>query len=119
MAGSSSFRAFGMRRRIGFTTISSAPHPKDRSAPLFQLVTIPFRSFVTMASSDESIMADKKCSALSNPGGSLLEEVIVSYAADNHGIALSNRFGRPFGAERTRSEEPSFSGEAKSGLKRL
>ena len=37
--------------------ISSERYPKMRSAAAFQLVIIPFRSFETMASSDDSTMA--------------------------------------------------------------
>ena len=42
--------------------ISSAEYPKVRSAPLFQLMTMLWRSLLTMASSEESTIAVKSSS---------------------------------------------------------
>src|SRR5580658_7800805 len=50
---------------IGCPTISAAVYPNKRSAPLFQLVTMPLRSLLMMASSDESMIALSKNDAAS------------------------------------------------------
>src|ERR1700759_3283045 len=46
-----------MIRRIDVPIISAAEWPNNRSAAGFQLVTVPFRSLLMMASSDDSTIA--------------------------------------------------------------
>ena len=50
---------------IDVPIISSAVYPKMRSAPEFQLVTIRFKSFPTIASSDEATRAAKRLAVIS------------------------------------------------------
>ena len=42
---------------IGLPIVSAAVYPNRRSAPSFQLVMMPLRSLLMMASSDESTIA--------------------------------------------------------------
>src|SRR4029453_12922101 len=60
---SSSRRSGGRILMIDWPIISSAEYPKIRSAALFQLMTILRRFLLTMASSEESIMAPYNTSA--------------------------------------------------------
>ncbi len=46
--------------KIDLPIISSAVYPKIRSADRFQDRTIPFRSLLTIASSDDSTIADRR-----------------------------------------------------------
>src|SRR5215475_13495202 len=50
--------------RMDVPIISFAVYPKRRSAPLFQLVTVPLRSLLTMASSELSTMDARRRAAL-------------------------------------------------------
>src|ERR1051326_2039429 len=58
-----------MRVVIDRPMISFAFQPNMRSAALFQLVTIPLRSLLTMASSEDSTMAASRSSARSAVAG--------------------------------------------------
>src|ERR1051325_4256505 len=54
---SSDSRSAGITIVIDLPTASSAVYPNRSSAPLFQDVMMPFRSLLTIASSDDSTMA--------------------------------------------------------------
>jgi hypothetical protein len=56
-SSSSDCRSAGMIMRIDWPTASAGVYPKIRSAPRFQVRMIPFRSLLTMASSEEATMA--------------------------------------------------------------
>ncbi len=56
---SSCSRSGGINRVMDWPTISSAGYPKIRSAPSFQLVTMPHKSLPIMASSENSTIAAK------------------------------------------------------------
>ena len=57
--GSSSRRSGGKITSIGLPIISAAVYPKIRSAAGFQLRTMPLRSLLTIASSEDSMIAWK------------------------------------------------------------
>ena len=57
MGGSSSKRSGGINIVTGCPRTSSAVYPKMRSAPLFQLMTMPSRVLPMIASSEDSTMA--------------------------------------------------------------
>jgi len=57
---------------VYFEFPGSAVNPKTRSAPKFQSVMIPFKSFATIASSDESVLLCRRFVRLSS--GSLAEK---------------------------------------------
>ena len=50
-------RLSGTSRETGLPQISSALYPRSRSAPGFHVVSVPYRSIDTMASSDDDTMA--------------------------------------------------------------
>src|ERR1700722_2614864 len=58
-------RSAGIMSVIFCPTASSAVYPNNRSAPLFQLVMIPSRLLLMMASSDESTIAESNPAARS------------------------------------------------------
>ena len=60
---------------IDWPIISSAEYPKIRSAALFQLMTILWRSLLTMASSEESTMA-----SYNRSGGMKLDFLLTNYS---------------------------------------
>ena len=73
------------KRDAGFPIISAAVYPKMRSAPLFQLVTMPSKSLLTMASSEDSIMAARERNrySLSRSACSAALRSVISTIADS------------------------------------
>src|SRR5438270_8724750 len=72
---------------IGCPMISSALKPKIRSAALFQLLTIPFRSLLIIASSEDSTIAASRSAACSAP-------VAMVASQCSEGPAVLSRLGR-------------------------
>src|ERR1051326_7916443 len=72
MYASSSTRSAGSSLMMDWPIISPAEYPKTRSAALFQLITMPLRFLLTMASSEESTIASCNSSAGINVGWVLM-----------------------------------------------
>jgi len=68
ISASSASRCAGRRIVIGRPITSAALYPKMRSAPAFQVMIVPFRSLLTIASSDDATIAASIAWALARSG---------------------------------------------------